>query len=83
MAAAEKAQKVTESAAARAEKVAREAEKAAEEAVSKAEAAVPAALVRKVLASWEFKMFLVIVLLASVMSAISISVALSVWGFGG
>ena len=65
-------------AAARAEKVAKEAEHAAEEAVAKAEAAVPAALVRKVIASWEFKIFLVIVLLASIMSAITISVALSI-----
>ena len=69
---------MTESAAARAEKVAKEAEHAAEEAVAKAEAAVPAALVRKVIASWEFKIFLVIVLLASIMSAITISVALSI-----
>jgi len=87
MAAAEKAEKVTEKAAVRAEEVAKKAgeaaaaaARAAEEAGAKAEAAIPAALVRKVIASWEFKLFMIIILLASIMGAVSISLGLSLWG---
>ena len=80
MAAAQEAERVTKEAADRAERVAREAERAAEEAVRKAEAAIPAALVRKVLDSWEFKVFLIIALLGSIGSAILISVGVSLVG---
>jgi hypothetical protein len=39
--------------------------------------------VRKVLASWEFKIFMIIILLASIMGAVSISFGLSLFPIAG
>jgi len=74
---AEEAKKAAEEAAARAEEVARVAEKAAEEAVAKAEAAIPRALVRQILSSREFMLFIVAVILGAVWAAVAISVGIS------
>jgi len=83
-AAAAAAERATGEAAARAEEVARQAReaaaaaaRAAEEAAAKAEAAIPASLVKKIISSWEFILFLVAVFLASVFAAVAISVGLS------
>ena len=63
-----------------AQRAAKEAQGAAEEAIAKAEAAVPSSLVKKVISSWEFKFFLIIILLGSIMGAVSISLGLSLLG---
>lgn len=54
--------------------------KVAEEAVAIAQGAIPKTLVRKIIASWDFLAVLLIVLLASIMGAITISLGLSLLG---
>jgi Mn2+/Fe2+ NRAMP family transporter len=58
-------------------KAAEEAGRQAEEAARKAGEAIPRELVRKIIGSWEFIIFLIIVLLSSIVSAVAISVGLS------
>ena len=52
----------------------------AEEALKKAEEALPAAVLRKVLSSWEFLALLILTIVGSVVAAIAISLGLSLIG---
>ncbi len=51
----------------------------AKEAATLAEGAMPKALIRKILSSWDFLFFILAVLLASIFSAVAISVGLSLF----
>ena len=52
----------------------------AQDARAIAEGAIPRALVRKIIASWDFLAFLLIALLASIMGAVAVSLGLSLLG---
>ena len=84
---AEEARKVAEEAGYKAETEAKEAREsagvalgAAEEALQKAQAALPRDVLKKVLTSWQFLTMIVLVLLASIWAAVSISLGVSLIG---
>ena len=54
--------------------------KVAEEAISIAEGAISQKLIRKIISSWDFLAILLVVLLASIMAAVSLSLGLSLFG---
>ena len=56
--------------------------RAAEEAGLKAAEAMPRAMVKKLLGSWEFMLFLIIAMLAAIFGAVAISVGISSIGLG-
>ncbi|MFC1870629.1 hypothetical protein ACFLYE_05135 [Chloroflexota bacterium] len=74
---AEEVAKAAERAAGRAEQVAEAAETAAEVAIKKAE---PVVFVKKLLSSWDFIIFVVLVILAAVFGSVAISIGLSSLG---
>ena len=78
---------MTAEAAAHAEEVARTAReiaaaaaKVAEEAGAKAAAALPAALLKKLLSSWEFLTFAVVLILSTVLASVAFSIFVSSGG---
>ncbi|MFC1989384.1 hypothetical protein ACFLVW_02295 [Chloroflexota bacterium] len=54
--------------------------KVANEALAMTEGAIPKTLVRKILASWDFLVILIVVLLAAIMGAVALSLGISFIG---
>jgi hypothetical protein len=76
----ETAVKEAQAAARESRQAADEAKRAGAEAAAQAQAAIPSALIRRILASWEFKIFVLIVLLATIVASMSMTLGVSLMG---